>query len=196
MSTAPFGCADRSWRPSQRLADPPLSGEPTSAHSDGDRTSSFDHPGPAGPGSNFAVIAPAELVRASGQLSDVVQMALVVATRWLPRAHQSAHRCNMQPSKYGYFRVARGGIEPPTYRFSGRRPILRYCPKHRICWENAPSVAASDPPGIARWLPPWLPRTRSPLMGTFPWPRTVRLPTFVASEVVPGVSQGWTSTGH
>src|SRR5664279_5801625 len=48
MSTAPVGCADRSWRPSHGSPTHRFQEKPTSAHSDGDRTSSFDHPGPAG----------------------------------------------------------------------------------------------------------------------------------------------------
>src|SRR5664279_5689080 len=48
MSTAPVGCADRSWRPSHGSPTHRFQEKPTSAHSDGDLRSSFDHPGPAG----------------------------------------------------------------------------------------------------------------------------------------------------
>jgi hypothetical protein len=82
-----------------------------------------------------------------GQLSDVVQLVIVVATRWLPRAHQSAHRSALQPSKYGRFRVARGGIEPPTYRFSGGRSYqLSYLAVRRSrCWHRRASQRVSLP---------------------------------------------------
>lgn len=54
MSTAPVDsrmCRSK-LAPVSRLADPPLSGVPTNAHSEGHCKSSFERPGPAGAGSN------------------------------------------------------------------------------------------------------------------------------------------------
>jgi len=139
-----------------RTTDPPLSRRVAGVHGDGD--SRVVPPGAVGRGSDPRWTPELTRHQRVVQLSDVVQLAVRGSHHLATTSEPSRAPLSMQPSKYGGFRVARGGIEPPTYRFSGRRPIVRCCPKSRICWEFAPSVSASEPPGMTRWLPPWLPR--------------------------------------
>jgi hypothetical protein len=135
---------------------PPLSRRVAGVH--GDPESRVVPPGAVGRGSDPRWTPELTRHQRVVQLSDVVQLAVRGSHHLATTSEPIRAPLSMQPSKYGRFRVAMGGIEPPTYRSSGRRPIVRCCPKSRICWEFAPSVSASEPPGMTRWLPPWLPR--------------------------------------
>ena len=53
--------------------------------------------------------------------------------------------------------VARGGIEPPTYRFSGGELIVQLHPDPRIRWADEITIPLADRRGATQLLPRLLP---------------------------------------